>query len=152
MHSDHQLSNTCFVKYQPDQEINHNLLRLTGDELPKSLNILSKFSWSSNSITGESPPQKMLGLIVTETNVYLLNSSHRWLNAGETEPCVLQKQSLVHLVRAERLAEHVLRLTFADRNEQWTCTFGTADNASGVLALIQLGGQGKLNIITEYTT
>lgn len=96
--------------------------------------------------------QKLLGLIVTETHLYLLEPAHRWLlpetdaaaDVGAAEVAeaavevlvplaVLQQQSIDNLVAAERHDDRTVRFVYLEevqnRQEEWTCTFETAENA-----------------------
>lgn len=157
--ADNPLPDTCTLHYQPAATLVQQLLATTGSAPLKMLAILAECSCSILDASAtdkeqQQPPQLMPGLIVTETHLYLLEPVQRWLSgtpaaaaaddlqavdalAASAPLRTVQQQLMNNLVAAERLAEQCVRLTYLeevhDRQEEWTCTFETADNASSTL-------------------
>lgn len=154
--SDNPLPDTCCLTYQPAEELAVAMLLTTENAPLKMLAILAECTCSvipdpdtSNNHTATAPKnvivaQRLPGLIVTETHLYLLEAAHRWLTADIDPssamariPVAVQQQQMNNLVAAELLADRVVRLIYLeemqDRQEEWTCTFETADNASSTL-------------------
>lgn len=159
---DNPLPDTCHLNYQPAPTLSQRLL-LTTDRNPlKMLAILTDCCCTVSDATPQSsnattsadssiivPQQQLLGLVITETHLYLLETAPRWLaqpsntddsNSVEdiVEPVrIIRKQQMNNLVAAERPNDTIVRFVFLEemqcKHEEWTCTFETANNASSTL-------------------
>lgn len=87
--------------------------------------------------------QLLVGLIVTETYLYLIAPSHRWIVGDKVDEdgveCY-QRQQMSNLIEVEKKNECLLRINFLDeiqdKIEIWECAFETESSAASTLNAI----------------
>ncbi len=80
------------------------------------------------SIDDKNNSHGHVGLIITETELFLTCPLHQWLSDKyDVEMVTLQKQFINNLVDVEKIGGTILKINFIDENtdksELWTCTF-----------------------------
>lgn len=80
------------------------------------------------SIDDKNTSQDLVGLIITEKELFLICPTHQWLSDKcDVDIAVVEKQFMDNLVEVEKLDSTTLKINFLDENqdkcELWTCTF-----------------------------
>lgn len=130
------LPKTCNLEYQISECLQQKLMKLTDNASVIMFAILA-----SCEISADEPVYSWLGLVVTETNFYLLTPSLKWLSkTNGVEMDVLRIQPMTNLVQAEKQNECLYAMNFLDDEknhyELWKCTFETETCARSTLTAI----------------
>lgn len=125
MSTDNPLPMYCTLEYQISERLSQKLLKTTQNEQLKMLAILENCETSIDDII---TAQALVGLIITESELFLICPTHKWLSDKyDVEIVTMQKQLMSNLVEVEKLDDATLRINFLDENqdkcELWTCSF-----------------------------
>lgn len=123
--TDNPLPMYCTLEYQISERLSQKLLKTTGNAQLKMLAILDN---CETSIDETNTTLGLVGLIITEKELFLLCPTHQWLSdKHDVEIVTLQKQFMDNLVEVEKLDNKTLKINFLDENqdkcELWTCSF-----------------------------
>lgn len=96
-----------------------------------------------------------LGLIITETHLYIIESIQNWIADRSPDGTIESYQQLMsNLVEIEKLADAKYRINFLDENqdkcELWTCSFETNSNAESTLNAISQSWEQLFGVSLTY--
>lgn len=115
----------CTLEYQISERFSQKLLKTTNNEQLKMLAILEN---CETSIDDAIVSRGLVGLIITENELFLICPTQQWLSDKyDVEIVTIQKQLMSNLVEVEKLDNTTLRINYLDENqdkcELWTCSF-----------------------------
>lgn len=115
----------CTLEYQISERFSQKLLKTTNNDQLKMLAILENCETSIDDIIAS---RGLVGLIITENELFLICPTHQWLSDKyDVEIVTIQKQLMSNLVEVERIDNTTLRINYLDENqdkcELWTCSF-----------------------------
>lgn len=115
----------CTLEYQISERLSQKLLKTTNNAQLKMLAILENCETSMDDTTTS---RDLVGLIITEEELFLICPTHQWLSdKNDVEIVTLQRQLMSNLVEVEKPDSATLRISFLDENqdkcELWTCSF-----------------------------
>lgn len=118
----------CTLEYQISERLSQKLLKTTENAQLKMLTILDNCEASIDDKTISS--LALVGLIITEADLYLTCPSHQWLSDKcDADILTLRKQFMNNLVEVEKVDGVTLKINFlhenTDKCELWTCSFIT---------------------------
>lgn len=125
MFADNPLPIYCTLEYQISERFSQKLLKTTNNAQLKMLAILEN---CETSIDDTNTSRSLVGLIITEEELFLICPTHQWLSDKcDVDIVTLQKQLMSNLVEVEKPDNATLRISFLDENqdkcELWTCLF-----------------------------
>ncbi|XP_037024517.1 serine/threonine-protein kinase 11-interacting protein isoform X2 [Bradysia coprophila] len=115
----------CTLEYQISERLSQKLLKTTNNAQLKMLAILEN---CETSLDDASTSHGLVGLIITESELFLICPTHQWLSDRcDVDIVTVKKQFMNNLVEVEKHVPATLKINFLDENtdkcELWTCGF-----------------------------